>query len=118
MAFASPGWLALLTGVALAAAPVGAQAAGRPRAVPAAAVRTVTIQQMRFGPVPAPLRVGQTVEWVNDDIFVHSATARDHSFDITLKPNARARMRLTRAGVIAFYCRFHPGMTGTLVVGR
>jgi plastocyanin len=88
-------------------------------AVPASAapkVHTVTLQQMAFGPVPAGLRVGDTIEWVNSDIFLHSATARDKSFDVELKPKAHVRIVLKKAGRLAFYCRDHPGMTGTLVV--
>ena len=97
-----------LAGAALAAAPASA----------APKVYTVTIQQMAFGPAPAGLRVGDTIEWVNNDIFVHSATARDKSFDVELKPKARVRMKLKRAGTAAFYCRYHPGMTGRLAVAN
>ena len=73
---------------------------------------------MTFGAVPAGLRVGDVIEWVNNDIFVHSVTARDKSFDLELKPKARVRMVLKRPGTVAFYCRYHPGMTGTLAVGK
>jgi plastocyanin len=78
----------------------------------------VVIDQLAFGPVPAGLRVGDTIEWVNRDILQHTATARDHSFDVDLAPQAKARIRLTKAGVIAFYCRYHPGMTGKLSIAR
>jgi plastocyanin len=98
--------LLALAGAAVAAVPASA----------APKVYTVTIQQMAFGAVPAGLRVGDAIEWVNDDIFVHSVTARDKSFDLELKPKARARMVVKKAGRFAFYCRYHPGMTGTLVV--
>ena len=90
-------------------------------AVPASAapkVYTVTLQQMAFGPVPAGLRVGDTIEWVNNDIFLNSATARDKSFDVELKPKAHVRIVLKKPGRIAFYCRYHPGMMGTLVVAK
>jgi plastocyanin len=90
-------------------------------AVPASAapkVYTVTIQQMAFGALPAGLRIGDVIEWVNNDIFVHSATARDKSFDLELKPKAHVRMTLKQAGTVAFYCRYHPGMMGRLVVGK
>ena len=73
---------------------------------------------MAFGGLPAGLRVGDVVEWVNKDIFVHSATARDKSFDIELKPEVRVRMTLKRPGTVAFYCRYHPGMTGKLMVSK
>lgn len=73
---------------------------------------------MAFGASPAGLRVGDVIEWVNNDIFVHSATARDKSFDVELKPKAHVRMTLKQAGTVAFYCRYHPGMTGKLAVGK
>jgi plastocyanin len=98
-----------------------ALAGGAIVAVPAMAaskVYVVTIQQLAFGPVPTTLRVGDTVEWVNNDIFLHSATATDKSFDIELKPKAHVRMVLKKAGSFAFFCRYHPGMTGRLVVTK
>jgi plastocyanin len=88
-------------------------------AVPASAaprIYTVTIQQMAFGPTATGLRVGDIIEWVNNDIFVHSATAKDKSFDIELKPKAHVRMTLKQARTVAFYCRYHPGMMGRLRV--
>jgi plastocyanin len=100
--------LVALAGAALVAAPVFA----------APKTYTVTIQQMAFGPLPTGLRAGDTIEWVNNDIFVHSATAKDKSFDVELKPKQHARTVLKTAGASAFYCRYHPGMTGRLVVAR
>jgi plastocyanin len=104
-----PRWrLGLLAGAALLAVPALSQAAGK--------TYPVTLQQMAFGPTPAHLRVGDTVEWVNNDIFLHSATAKDKSFDVTLKPKAHVTMALSRAGTFDFSCRYHPGMKGRLVV--
>jgi plastocyanin len=107
------GGLALLAGAACAAVPVGACAAAKAHTP---AVYTVTIQQMAFTAAPPKVRVGDTIEWVNNDIFVHSATAKDKSFDVELKPKAHVRMTLTKAGTFPFACRYHPGMTGTLAV--
>lgn len=96
----------------------GAAVAAVPASAAAPKVYTVTLQQMAFGASPAGLRVGDVIEWVNNDIFVHSATARDKSFDVELKPKAHVRMTLKQAGTLAFYCRYHPGMTGKLAVGK
>ena len=73
---------------------------------------------MAFGPAPTSLRVGDAIEWVNNDIFLHSATAKDKSFDVELKPKAHVRMVVNAAGTVAFFCRYHPGMTGRLVVAK
>lgn len=88
-------------------------------AAPARAnVRIVTIGGMAFAPVPEGLKVGDTVLWVNLDRFEHTVTARNGAFDLDLKPGARARTVLKQEGTIDFYCRFHPDMTGKVVVGR
>lgn len=79
---------------------------------------TVTIDNMKFGPVPSNLRVGDTIIWVNHDIFRHSATATDKSFDVDLLPSKSARLVLKRPGAIAFFCKYHPGMRGQIIVKK
>ena len=78
----------------------------------------IVIDKMKFGPAPAGLRPGDTIKWVNRDIFRHTATARDRSFNVNLMPGKSATMTLERAGTLPFYCIFHPGMRGQLVVAR
>jgi plastocyanin len=96
--------------VALAALAVAGCGRSEPK------VYTVTLAGMAFGPPPAELHVGDTIQWVNADIFQHTATARDGAFDVDLPPKATARTVLRQAGTTAFYCRYHPGMTGRLTV--
>ncbi|MBB5550907.1 MULTISPECIES: cupredoxin family copper-binding protein [Rhizobium] len=79
-----------------------------------AAEYQLTIAGMKFSAPPAELHVGDVIVWRNDDIFRHTATARDKSFDIDLPPKSVDRMTISRAGAVDFYCRFHPAMTGTL----
>ena len=76
------------------------------------------MQNMRFGPVPANIKAGDTIVWVNRDIVPHTATARNGSFDVVIPSRRSANMVVGRAGTIAFYCRYHPGMRGSLVVAR
>lgn len=85
-----------------------------------AAARTysVTIDKMKFAPVTAKLRVGDRIVWVNRDMFQHSATAADHSFDVDLRAGAKGVTVLRRAGTTAFSCKYHPGMRGVLHVAR
>lgn len=77
----------------------------------------MTLNNMVFGATPINLHVGDTITWINDDIFDHTATADDGRFDIVIKSGARAQTKLAEAGEITFYCRYHPGMRGMLVVG-
>ena len=77
---------------------------------------TVVIQKMKFGPLPAQVRKGDSIIWVNRDILRHIATAADHSFDVDLPAGAKGKTLIRKAGTIAFTCRYHPGMRGTLKV--
>ena len=81
-----------------------------------AADYVVVVDKMKFGPVPEVLHVGDTITWKNDDMFRHSATARDKSFDIDLPVKGEVQMVVEVAGSVDFFCKFHPGMKGTLVV--
>ena len=91
-----------------------------PNAPAAAAPRTyaVVIDKLKFGAVPVSLRVGDSILWTNRDIFRHSATAADHSFDVDLPPGAKATTLLRKAGTIPFVCKYHPAMRGVLHVGK
>ena len=81
-------------------------------------VHTVVITEMAFGRLPASVRPGDVVVWVNKDMFRHTATARDRSFDVDLAPGKSARTVVRKPGTVSFYCRYHPGMTGRLVVAN
>jgi plastocyanin len=86
---------------------------------PAAAApqnHVVVIDKMKFGAVPANIRKGDTILWVNRDMFRHTATAANKSFDVDLPPKTRKRMTVRTAGSIAFICKYHPGMRGVLRV--
>ena len=84
-------------------------------AAPAAHTTTIVVNKLAFATAPTNLHVGDSVVWVNRDLFRHSATAVGH-FDIDLPPGAKRRMIVRRAGVFTFTCRFHPGMKGVLKV--
>lgn len=79
-------------------------------------VHEIDIDNLAFAPAPGMLHVNDIVEWVNVDIFRHTATAADGSFDVDLPTGARGRTILKRAGVVDYFCRFHPGMQGQLEV--
>lgn len=80
----------------------------------AAATWVVVIDQMKFGAVP-PLEVGDTVIFVNKDMFRHSVTASNNSFNLDLNPGTRGSLHVNSAGRMTFYCKYHPGMRGTMV---
>jgi len=79
-------------------------------------VHTIVIDKMKFGPVPAGIRSGDTVIWVNRDFLKHTATARDKAWDVMILPNAKKSVVLKAAGSIEYYCKFHPNMIGQITV--
>jgi plastocyanin len=102
----------------LLAASVGAlllSAADAP-ATAAPHIYTIVIDKLKFGPAPAQLHKGDTILWVNNDLFRHTATAADHSFDVDLMPGKAGKTVLTKSGSIPFFCRYHPNMRGVLQV--
>ncbi|HWC55354.1 MAG TPA: hypothetical protein VG434_00095 [Sphingomicrobium sp.] len=80
----------------------------------AAATHVVVIDKMKFAPVP-PLKVGDTVVFENKDMFRHTVTASNNSFNLDLMPGAIGGLHINSAGHAAFYCKYHPGMRGTMV---
>lgn len=106
------GLLALTGGFA----PTSAAGKAKPPATAQAHhVHVIVIDQMQYGPMPTGVRAGDIIEWANRDILEHSATARDGHFDIDLKPGTSGRIVAT-TGTLEFFCKFHPTMTGTVVV--
>jgi plastocyanin len=105
--------------VAAAAAMLpAALCSGAALGAPAPKVHAIHLNKLKFGAAPGAARIGDSIEWVNDDIFRHTATARNGAFDVDLPPGAKARVLLKAAGAIDFYCRYHPGMTGRITVTR
>jgi plastocyanin len=85
--------------------------------VPAhAATIQISMENLVISPAEATAKVGDTIEWINKDIFVHTATARNGDWDVTMPPKKTVTLVLKKAGTIEYYCRFHPNMKATLVV--
>ena len=81
-----------------------------------AATVQITMENLEISPAEASAKVGDTIEWINKDVFVHTATARDGDFDVSLPPKKSASFVLKKAGTINYYCRYHPNMNATLKV--
>ena len=85
--------------------------------VPAdAATIQITMENLVISPAEASAKVGDTIEWINRDIFAHTATARSGDWDVTIPPKKTVTSVLKKAGTMEYYCRFHPNMKATLVI--
>ena len=78
-------------------------------------IYTVTLAQMGFGPTPPAIHVGDTIEWVNNDILAHTATVKG-DWDVVIPPKKSATLVIKKAGEFDYYCRFHPNMKAKIDV--
>ena len=67
-------------------------------------------------PAEVSAKVGDTIEWNNMDVLLHSATARNGDFDVNLPPKKTGSVVLKKAGTVDYYCRYHPNMKATINV--
>ena len=82
---------------------------------------TVTIRSFKFEPATVTVNVGDTVEWKNDDIVPHTATADGEAqkpvFDSgTIQTGATWRYLARNKGTYNYTCTLHPNMKGELIV--
>ena len=87
-----------------------------PPAMAAPRTHVVVIDKMKFGAMPVGVRVGDRITWVNKDLFRHTATAKDGSFNADLLPGASMTVKVRKPGAISVVCRYHPGMKARLKV--
>jgi plastocyanin len=83
---------------------------------------TVVIRGFKFKPATVTVRAGETVEWKNEDIVPHTATAdaevaHKPVFDSgTIDTGAAWRYVARKKGTYNYTCAYHPNMTGKLIV--
>jgi plastocyanin len=105
--------------LALQLAPLAAdQSRTPPPKAPASRVVQITIDKVAFAEAPTGIKVGDTIEWVNHDIFDHTSTSRTGLWDVTVPAGKKMRVVMKKIGSLEYYCKLHPNMSGTLVVGR
>jgi plastocyanin len=88
-------------------------------AVPGAKAQShvVTIEGVQFHPATLRVHRGDTIVWINKDLFPHTVTAAAKAFDShDIAPNASWTYRAVKAGNYAYTCTYHPTMKGQLSV--
>jgi plastocyanin len=81
-----------------------------------AATIRIAMENLVISPAAASAKVGDTVEWINNDIVAHTATARNGDWDVPLPAKKTGSTVVRKAGTVEYYCRFHPNMKATLTV--
>lgn len=75
----------------------------------------VKIEKLAFQPAEVEAKVGETIEWMNGDPFVHTATVQG-GWEVTIPPGQKATHVVTADDTVDYYCRFHPNMEGRIVI--
>ena len=81
-----------------------------------AATVQISMDNLEIAPKELAAKVGDTIEWVNNDAFAHTATAKNGDWDVMLPPKKSGSLVLKKAGTFDYYCRFHPNMKAMLTV--
>jgi plastocyanin len=78
----------------------------------------IDIRDFAFTPVELRVAAGTEITWTNRDPAPHTITADDGSFDSgEIAPGETFSIALEAGGSLAYACRIHPTMTGTITVG-
>jgi plastocyanin len=94
---------------------LGGFAISKPRAPPTTA--SVTIENMQFSPTTVSVHRGDRIVWVNKDLFPHTVTATNKTFDSgSIAAGGSWIYVADKTGELAYGCAYHPTMKGLLKV--
>ena len=78
---------------------------------------SVVIENMQFNPPQLTVHRGDRIVWVNKDLFPHTVTAVNKSFDSgSIAAGGSWSYVAKSSGEFAYGCTFHPTMKGVLKV--
>jgi plastocyanin len=79
----------------------------------------VELRSSCFSPTVVRVERGATVTWTNRERQLHTVTGANETWGDhrELKLGDTASYRFARRGVFPYYCAYHPGMIGSVVVG-
>ena len=79
----------------------------------------VHVAECVYTPTVLHVEEGTKVRWLNKDIFDHTVSGANGSWgdEAPIAQGESVAYRFDESGTYPYYCLFHPGMTGTVVVG-
>jgi len=96
---------------------LGGAALATAAAPPKARTHTVVIENMQFTPATLSVAQGERVVWVNKDLFPHTATADDKTFDSKeIAASASWTYVAVKPGEYPYGCTLHPTMKAKLII--
>ncbi len=81
------------------------------------AAGTIVAKDIAYNPTEITVKVGDTITFKNEDGFAHTFTADNGDFDSgNVDGGAEFQYVADEAGTIAFHCKIHGNMKGTITV--
>ena len=106
-----------LSAAAVVSLTMAGTAASTDQAKTAPKTYLINMQIAGFDPPELTVKAGDRVTWVNNDLFPHTATADDKTFDSkTVAPSGKWTFVAGIPGTHTYICTFHPTMKGTIKV--
>ena len=81
----------------------------------------ITMKNLAFRPASVAAKVGETVQWTNQDTPPHNVSyvsGPKFTSSSTLNTGGQFKLKLTQAGTIHYICSIHPFMKATIVVTK
>ncbi len=79
--------------------------------------KEVTISSFSYSPVTLTISTGTVVKWVNNDGVAHTVTSNNDLFDSGRMENGQTfEHTFNDAGTYEYFCAYHSGMQGTIIV--
>jgi len=83
------------------------------------AKRTITMEGTGFNPDTLEVRTGDTIVWMNNDPFPHTATSTTQVFDShEIAAGQSWSFTPTKTGTFPYVCAYHPTMKGVIRVSE
>jgi plastocyanin len=99
------------------AAPAGGTDSSGGASAEAGATKII-MKDISFNPKATTVKVGDTIEWINQDDVQHNVVADSGATfkSDTFGKGGTFTYTANKAGTITYECTLHPGMTGTITV--
>jgi plastocyanin len=76
----------------------------------------ITIEKFSYSPANAMAKVGDSIQWMNEDFEAHTVTDRRSQWDVLVTPHTSSSLVLKKPGIVDYHCRLHSNMRGRITV--
>lgn len=77
---------------------------------------TIEASNFAFMPPTLTIQAGESVQFRNSDGVVHTATSAGNFDTGDIAANGKASQKFETPGTYQFRCKYHPSMTGSIIV--